>query len=90
MKSLPLFLLGAANVQGKITGALTTVQGVLTGIIVLVGIVVSLWVLITNMHKLNNPHEKDEVFRSIGRVMGAIALGASVVWIVPWVYNLFT
>lgn len=89
MKWNNYLVLGSPNVEGKITYALTTVQGVLTGIIVLVGIVVCLWILITNMHKLNNAHEKDEVFRANGRVLGAVAFGAAVVWIVPWVYNLF-
>ncbi|WP_079524952.1 MULTISPECIES: CagC family type IV secretion system protein [Halobacillus] len=77
-------------IEQKIDSALLTIQGVLTGLVVSVGIVVSLYIIVTSMHKLKNPQEKDEVFRSIGRVMGAVALGAAIIWVAPWVYNLFT
>lgn len=36
------------------------------------------------------PEKKSEVFKSIGRVISMVALGAAIVWILPWVYNLFT
>lgn len=82
-----LYLL--AGIGGRIDSALSQIQGILTGLVVIVGICISLFILITSMHKLKNPHEKDEVFRSIGRVMGAVALGAAIVWITPWVFQLF-
>ncbi|WP_273755922.1 CagC family type IV secretion system protein, partial [Leuconostoc mesenteroides] len=33
---------------------------------------------------------KSEVYKSLGRVAGLVALAAAIVWILPWVYSLFT
>ncbi|MCI3027542.1 CagC family type IV secretion system protein [Desemzia sp. C1] len=83
--------LGAAagDIQGRISGALTTVQSVLTGIVVLVGIVVGLWIVIKRMPSADDPQEKNEVYKAIGRVLGLVAISAALVWVVPWVYSLF-
>ena len=80
----------ASDVQGRIEGALGAVQGVLTGLIVTVGIVVSLFIIIKRMPSADDPQEKNEVYKAVGRVLGLVAIGAAVVWVVPWIYSLFT
>src|SRR5699024_344270 len=80
----------ASEVQGRIEGALGAVQGVLTGLIVTVGIVVSLFIIIKRMPSADDPQEKNEVDKAVGRVLGLVAIGAAVVWVVPWIYSLFT
>lgn len=80
----------ASEVQGRIEGALGAVQGVLTGLIVTVGIVVALFIIIKRMPSADDPQEKNEVYKAVGRVLGLVAIGAAVVWVVPWIYSLFT
>jgi len=77
------------NIEARINSALTTIQGVLTGLIVTVGIVVALFIIIKRMPSADDPREKSEVYKSVGRVLGLVAIGAAIVWVVPWVYNLF-
>lgn len=79
----------AEDIQGRISSALTTVQSVLTGIVVLVGIVVGLWIVIKRMPSADDPQEKNEVYKAVGRVLGLVAISATLVWVVPWVYSLF-
>ena len=67
-----------------------TIQGVLTGLIVAVGIVVALWIIIKRLPSADDPQEKNEVYKALGRVGGLVALGAAIVWILPWLYGLFT
>lgn len=83
------FAADAGQVKAKITNAGNIVKGVLTGIVVLVGVIVSLFIIIKRMPSLDDPHEKNEMFKSVGRVFGGVALAAAVVWLVPWVYGLF-
>lgn len=78
------------EVQSKVSNALTTVQGVLTALLVTVGIVCALWIIIKRLPDADDPREKSEVYKSVGRVAGLVALGAAVVWLLPWVYSLFT
>jgi type IV secretory pathway VirB2 component (pilin) len=77
------------EVQARVNSALQTIQGVLTGLIVTVGIVVALFIIIKRMPSADDPHEKSEVYKSVGRVLGLVAIGAAIVWVVPWVYSLF-
>ncbi|MDN6580432.1 MAG: CagC family type IV secretion system protein, partial [Tetragenococcus koreensis] len=78
------------EVEEKVTDAANQVQGILTGLIVIVGICVALFIIIKRLPSADDPREKSEVFKSIGRVISMVALGAAIVWILPWVYNLFT
>lgn len=79
----------ASNVQGRINNAMSQIQSVLTGLIVTVGIVVALFILIKRMPSADDPQEKNEVYKAVGRVLGLVAIGAAIVWVVPWVYSLF-
>lgn len=76
-------------VEQKLKTAGTTVQQILTGLVVIVGICVSLWIIIKRMPNADDPHEKSEVWKAVGRVMALVALSAAIVWLLPWVYSLF-
>lgn len=80
----------ADEVQGRIESALSQVQTVLTSLIVIVGIVVALFIILKRMPSADDPQEKNEVYKAVGRVLALVAIGASIVWVVPWVYSLFT
>ena len=79
----------SSDIQGLVIRGLAPVQALLTGILVTVGIVVGLFIIIKRMPSADDPQEKNEVYKSVGRVLGLVALGAAIVWIVPWVYGLF-
>ena len=78
------------EVQSKLTQAGKTIQGILTGLVVLVGICVALFIIIKRMPDADDPREKSEVYHAVGRVAGLVALAAAVIWLLPWVYSLFT
>lgn len=90
MSSLVIAAGDLGNVQSKVTSALQAIQGLLTAIVVIVGIVVALAIIIKRLPSADDPREKSEVYRSVGRVFGLVALAAAVIWVVPAVYNLFT
>lgn len=85
----PVSASNAGEVQSRINNAFSTIQGVLTGLIVTVGIVVALFIVIKRMPSADDPQEKNEVYKAVGRVLGLVAIGAAIVWVVPWVYSLF-
>lgn len=87
--SQPEIAYATGDVQGRIQGALSNVQTVLMGLVVTIGIVVSLWIIIKRMPSADDPQEKNEVYKAIGRVLGLVAIGAAIVWVAPWVYSLF-
>lgn len=80
----------AGQVQSKLTNAANVVKGVLTALVVLVGICAALFIIIKRMPSADDPHEKNEVFKSVGRVCALVALAAAIIWLLPWVYSLFT
>ncbi|KKE78662.1 conjugal transfer protein [Bacilli bacterium] len=90
MNFLNFFILSAANVQGKINSALLTVQGVLTGIVVTVGVCVALFNVVTKLPNLSDPHEKNQFWKTQGYILAGVAFGAAVIWLIPWAYGLFT
>lgn len=79
-----------AEVQKKLNDAGNVVKGILTGLVVLVGICVALFIIIKRMPDADDPREKSEVYKAIGRVAGLVALAAAIIWLLPFVYGLFT
>lgn len=90
IKTIPVLAASdAATVTAKVNQGLAVIQGVLTGIIVVVGVIAALKVMISKMPSLDDPHVKNEMWKSIGAIGLAIAVGGSLVWLIPWVYGLF-
>ena len=79
----------ASTVTAKVNQGLAVIQGVLTGIIVVVGVIAALKVIISKLPSLDDPHVKNEMWKSIGTIGLAVAVGGSLVWVIPWVYGLF-
>ncbi len=73
----------------KIEEGLNQVQEFLTGIIVAVGICAGVWIVIKKLPGIDDPMVKNEMFRGVGMVLAGVAVGAALVWIVPWVFGLF-
>lgn len=84
------FAADGGEVKSKLADAGKTIQGILTGLVVLVGICVALFIIIKRMPDADDPREKSEVYHAVGRVAGLVALAAAIIWILPWVYSLFT
>jgi len=78
-----------ATVTAKVNQGLSVIQGVLTGIIVVVGVIAALKVIISKLPSLDDPHVKNDMWRSVGTIGVAVAVGGSLVWLIPWVYGLF-
>lgn len=85
-----VFAADGGQIQSKLTDAANTIKGILTGIVVLIGVCVALFIIIKRLPDADDPREKSEAYKSIGRVAGLVALAAAVVWLLPWVYGLFT
>jgi Na+/phosphate symporter len=79
----------AATVTNKVNQGLIVIRGVLTGIIVVVGVIAALKVVISKLPSLDDPHVKNEMWRSVGAIGLAVAVGGALVWLIPWVYGLF-
>ncbi|MFE4353672.1 CagC family type IV secretion system protein [Peribacillus butanolivorans] len=79
----------AANVSAKIKEGLKQVQTLLTGLVVTVGICVSIWIIIKKLPGVDDPHTKNEMFRGVGMALAGVGLAAAIVWLVPWMYALF-
>lgn len=80
----------AGQVQFKLTNATNVVKGVLTALVVLVGICAAFFIIIKRMPSADDPHEKNEVFKSVGRVCALVVLADALIWLLPWIYSLFT
>jgi len=79
----------AGTVTSKVNQGLAIIQGILTGIIVVVGVIAALKVIISKLPSLDDPHVKNEMWRSVGTTGLAVAVGGALVWFIPWVYGLF-
>ncbi|MGG4506333.1 CagC family type IV secretion system protein [Heyndrickxia sporothermodurans] len=77
------------TVQTKIKNGVTAFQTVLTGIVVVVGIAASLKIIVKHLPSIDDPHVKNEMWKSIGGVLAAIGAAAALIWLLPWVYSLF-
>lgn len=80
----------AGQVTSKINAGIRVLQTVLTSILVGVGICVALFNVVTKLPTLSDPHEKNQFWKTQGYILAGVAFGAAVVWLVPWVYSLFT
>lgn len=77
------------TVTKKLTDGVKAFQTVLTGIVVVVGIAASLKIVVKHLPSIDDPHVKNEMWKSIGGVLAAVGAGAILVWALPWVYSLF-
>jgi|SRR5699024_892488 len=88
--SLVLSEFASANIAGQLQQGLQQIQTVLTGLVVIVGVCAGVWIVLKKLPGIDDPHTKNELFRGIGYVLGGVATAAALIWLVPWVYNLFS
>ena len=79
----------AGQAQDKLNTGFTTIKVVITGIIVIVGIIAAAKIAITKLPSLDDPHVKNELFKGLAGVGCVVAAGGALTWIVPWIYGLF-
>jgi hypothetical protein len=87
--TLPEHAFAAGEVEAKVKEGLKQIQAFLTGIVVIVGICVGVWIIIKKLPGVDDPHTKNEMFRGVGMALAGVGLASALVWIVPWVYGLF-
>lgn len=83
--------LAFANVSdpgAKVNEAVTKIQVVLQLLIGGIGICSGTWIILKKMPALDDPHTKNEMFKGVGLVLGAVFIASALVWIVPWVMNI--
>ena len=78
-----------AQVETKMKKGLLAVQTVLSGIVVAVGIVASLKIISKHLPGIDDPHVKNEMWKSLGNVLLGVGAAAALVWVLPWAYNSF-
>lgn len=78
------------QVQTKLNSGFRAIQTVLTGIAVIVAVVAAIKVFVKAMPALDDPVVKNEMWKSIGGVGVAVGGAAAAVWIVPWIFNIFS
>ncbi|MCM2534647.1 CagC family type IV secretion system protein [Neobacillus pocheonensis] len=86
---IPEHAFAAGEVEAKVKEGLKQIQAFLTGIVVIVGICVGVWIIIKKLPGVDDPHTKNEMFRGVGMALAGVGLASALVWIVPWVYGLF-
>jgi hypothetical protein len=87
--AIPEQAFAAGDIEAKVKEGLKQIQAFLTGIVVIVGICVGVWIIIKKLPGVDDPHTKNEMFRGVGMVLAGVGLAAALVWVVPWVYALF-
>ncbi|MBC2266138.1 conjugal transfer protein [Listeria booriae] len=80
----------AGQVTSKFNNGMKVIQGILSGVVVSIGIAVSLFIIIKKMPSADDPHEKNQIYKSIGVVMMLVILAGAIVWLVPFFYGLLT
>ena len=78
----------AADPQAKLVQAGNTIKGVLTSLIVVVGGIACAKIVIKYLPSIDDPQEKNTMYKALGTALLVTALGGALVWLVPWAYGL--
>lgn len=76
------------QVKAKLNKAIVAVSSVLTGIVVAVGVVAAIKIVVKHLPAYDDPHQRNEMWKSLGGVLVGVGAGAAVSWIVPWGFAL--
>jgi hypothetical protein len=83
----PVF--AATDPQAKLVQAGgNTIKGVLTALIVVVGGIACAKIVIKYLPSIDDPQEKNTMYKALGTALLVTALGGALVWLVPWAYGL--
>ncbi|OTN86654.1 CagC family type IV secretion system protein [Enterococcus faecium] len=78
----------ATDPGAKLAEAGNTIKGVLTGLIVIVGGIACAKIVIKYLPSIDDPQEKNIMYKSLGTALLVTAVGGALVWLVPWAYGL--
>ena len=78
------------QVRSKLNSGFTQIQTVITGLVVVIGIIAAVKIILKFMPSLDDPHSKNEMWKSVGGVGIGVGGAAAVVWLVPWLYIIFS
>lgn len=85
---LPEFVY-AVDPQTKLVEAGNTVKAILTALVAVVGAIAATKIVVKYLPYLDDPMEKNNMYKSLTTVLLVTAIGGALVWIVPWAYGLF-
>ncbi|MCY8737569.1 CagC family type IV secretion system protein [Bacillus haynesii] len=77
------------QVKSKLNKGILAIQSVCTAIIVAIGVFAGSKIVGKFMPSLDDPHSKQEMWKSLGGVSVAVICGAAIPWILPWLFSLF-
>ena len=78
------------NPGAQIEEGFTQIQTILTGLVVIVGVCAGVWIILKKLPGIDDPHTKNEAFKGVGYVLGGVATAAALVWLIPWVFDVFS
>ena len=78
----------ATDPQAKLVQAGNTIKGILTALIVVVGGIACAKIVIKYLPSIDDPQEKNIMYRSLGTALLVTMIGGSLVWLVPWACGL--
>lgn len=81
---------GATDPRDKLVEAGNTIKGILTALIVIVGGIAGAKIVIKYLPSIDDPQEKNIMYKSLGAALLVTALGGALVWLVPWAYSLLS
>lgn len=88
MFGIPEFVY-AVDPQTKLVEAGNMVKAILTALVAVVGAIAATKIVVKYLPYLDDPMEKNNMYKSLTTVLLVTAIGGALVWIVPWAYGLF-
>lgn len=85
---LPEFVY-AVDPQEKLVEAGNTIKAILTALVAVVGAIAATKIVVKYLPYLDDPMEKNNMYKSLTTVLLVTGIGGALVWIVPWAYGLF-
>lgn len=82
------FAFAAGDPGAKVNAAILKIQVVLQLLIGGVGVCSGTWIVLKKMPALDDPHTKNEMFKGVGLVLGAVFIASAMIWLVPWVMSI--
>ncbi|WP_144487977.1 CagC family type IV secretion system protein [Bacillus pumilus] len=77
-----------AQVKTKLNKAVVAVGSVLTALVVAVGVAAGIKVVLKHLPGYDDPHQRNEMWKSLGGVLIGVGAGAAISWLVPWGFSL--
>ncbi len=77
------------EVKQKVNDGVKAISGVITGAAVLVGILAAGKVAVGHLPQYDDPHIKQEMWKSMFGILKVVAAVSAFAWVVPWIWAIF-